>query len=245
MKATRVEDVMSAKVVTVRGDMAFKDLVRAMYEARVSAVPVVDEDGRLVGIVSEADLLRSEDDVRHGGSKVVLLEWYVNPVYLTEIAERMEHLRARDIMTTEVVTVRPDTPVDMAIRVLLKAGVKRLPVIDADGRVIGIVSRRDLLSPFLRSDEDIRDEVVGEVIHRTLWMDPATIRVEVADGVVSLRGRVDRRSEREILEAMIRRVDGVVGIENELTYRIDDRELRVPPPAHPELGWSENWVRAR
>ena len=116
---------------------------------------------------------------------------------------------------------------------------------DAGGRVVGIVSRRDLLDPFLRSDEEIRGEIVEDVLHRTMWMDPATLAVEVTEGVVILRGQVDARSEREILEASVRRVDGVVGVEDEVTYRVDDRELSVPPPAERELGWSENWVRSR
>lgn len=110
--------------------------------------------------------------------------------------------------------------------------------------MIGIISRRDLLRPFLRSDASIRQEITDEVIHRTMWMDPATLDVDVTDGLVTLRGLVERRSEREILAELVRRLDGVVGLNDELTYRTHDREIDAPP-SRSELGWGENWARNR
>ena len=243
MKPTRVGDVMTRTVVTVREDTPFKDLVRVMHEHRVGGVPVLDAQDRLTGIVTEADLLRAEDDTRQPRPRSAFLEWFIHPARLAKIESRADGLRAADVMTKEVITVSPQTQVHDAIRTLLRAGVKRLPVIDTQSRVLGIVSRRDLLSPFLRTDEEIRREVYEEVIRGTMWIDPATISVEVHHGVVTLRGRVERRSETQILVALVRRVAGVVGLRDELTYDIDDRELRLPE-TRSELNWGENWVRA-
>jgi len=121
--------------------------------------------------------------------------------------------------------------------------VKRLPVVDDDARVVGIVSRNDLLSPFLRPDEDIEREVKEDVILKALWIDPSMIRVEVKDGVVHLEGRVETKSVKEILIDVVQRVDGVVGVEaDSLTYDLDDREI-PPPTPRSDLEWGENWIR--
>jgi CBS-domain-containing membrane protein len=115
-------------------------------------------------------------------------------------------------------------------------------VVDQDGRVVGIVSRRDLLEPFLRSDEDIHREIVQEVVVGAMWLDPATIQVQVNRGVVTLSGQVDRKSTKQILAELVRRVDGVVGVEDRVAYVEDDRRISPGPP-HRDLEWGENWVR--
>lgn len=221
MKGVRVTDVMTRQVVTVRQDQPFKDLVLLMHTHRVSGVPVVDGDGRLVGIVSEGDLLSSEAKAREPKPKSLFLEWLLHPKRLQEMEQRSQDVRARDIMVTDVITVRPHTPVEQAIGVLLRRGVKRLPVVDAENRVVGIVSRRDLLSPFLREDDEIRREVREEIIDRTMSIDPATLEVRVHDGVVRLRGQVSRRNTKKIIVELVHRVDGVVGVEDELNYQPD------------------------
>lgn len=146
-------------------------------------------------------------------------------------------------MTTEVVTVEPETPVCEAVIRLLRAGVKRLPVVDSDRRMVGIVSRRDLLEPFLRSDEDLRREIVEDVVLDAMWLDPSTIDVAVDRGVVRLRGEVDLQSTKEILVRVVDQVDGVVGVVDELGYRRTDRGVRPPgpPPGWPSpspRGWT-------
>lgn len=243
MKPTKVEDVMTRAVVSVREDTPFKDLVRVMHENCVSGVPVVDAADRVVGIVTEADLLWAEGETRQRRPRSAFLEWFIHPARLAEIDKHAGDLRAGDVMTKDVVTVASETHVHDAIRTLREAGVKRLPVVDAERRILGIVGRRDLLQQFLRTDEYIHDEVTEEVIHRTMWMDPATIDVDVQRGLVTLHGRVERRSEKAIMAALVRRVDGVVGLREELTYDTDDRKLGLPE-ARSELGWGENWVRA-
>jgi CBS-domain-containing membrane protein len=239
----KVEDVMTAEVVTAQQDTPFKELVRLMHEHRVSGVPVVDGRDKLVGIVTEADLLVAEEaQAAPGGRGRSLLEWFVHPGRLAAVQDRAEDLRARDVMTGDVVSATPGMRVHDAVKALLDAGVKRLPVVDHDGLVVGIVSRRDLLEPFLRSDEDIHREIAQEVVVGTMWLDPATIEVQVNRGVVTLGGQVDRKSTKEILAELVRRVDGVVGVQDRVAYVQDDRSI-PPGPPHRDLEWGENWVR--
>ncbi len=156
---------MTRQVITAQQDTPFKELVRLMHEHRVSGVPVVDGRDKLVGIVTEADLLVAEEgQAAPGGRGRSLLEWFIHPGRLAAVQDRAEDLRARDVMTGDVVAATPGMGVRDAVKVLLDAGVKRLPVVDQDGRVVGIVSRRDLLEPFLRSDEDIHREIAQEVV---------------------------------------------------------------------------------
>jgi CBS domain-containing protein len=236
MKGLRVSDVMTRRVVTVHQGQPFKDLVQLMHDHGVSGVPVVDDDGRLVGIVSEADLLLSDVKGREPKPRSLFLEWLLHPKRLQEMEERAQDARARDVMVKDVISVRPDTPLQEAIRTLLRHGVKRLPVVDSEQRVVGIVSRRDLLSPFLRDDDEIRREIGEDIIARTMWIDPAAIDVEVRQGVVRLRGRLDRRGAKETLVDLVHRVDGVVGVDDELTYQADDRGARPPPFVPPGAG---------
>ncbi len=227
MRITKVQDVMTRDVVTASPEAAFKDLVRLMHERGVSGIPIV-HDGRLVGIVTEADLLGAERAAREPRRRRRFLEWFIDRGLLERVERAARDLRARDLMTREVVTVRPQDPVRLAIRTLLDAGVKRLPVVDEEGRLVGIVSRGDLLRPFLRDDEEIRAEIEGDVIRRGLWSDPWAIHAEIHRGVVRLRGEVEDEEEREILLDVIRRVDGVVGVEDHLTLRAQGGRAHVP-----------------
>jgi CBS domain-containing protein len=230
VKDLRVADVMTRQVVTVHRNDPFKNLVRLMSEHEVSGLPVIDDDRRLIGLVSEADLLRAWEEDRQPRPRSLFLEWFIDRRRLEEIDAAIPDVRAEDVMTREVITAAPETPVEEAIAVLLRHGIRRLPVIDGDKRVVGIASRRDFLSPFLRTDDDLHREVQEEVIYRTMWLDPTSVDVGVRDGVVRLRGTVDRRSTKDIMVELVRRVDGVVGVEDdELAFREDDRR-HVPPP---------------
>ncbi|HXF73376.1 MAG TPA: CBS domain-containing protein [Actinomycetota bacterium] len=135
--------------------------------ARVTGVPVVDDEGRLVRTVTEPDLLLLEEEPPvPRGRRRSFLEWFLRPARFAEVEGRAGGLHAEDVMTKEVVTVGPDTTVREAVRVLLEAGVKRLPVLDEGRRVVGIVSRGDLLGPFLRPDEELEREVREDVVSR-------------------------------------------------------------------------------
>lgn len=239
----KVEDVMTPTVVVVGEDTPFKEVVTVMHEHRVSGVPVLNADKKLVGIVTEADLLAIEEEQlepRPRGRS--FLEWFIHPARMVELERQAEDLRAQDIMTPSVVTTTPETEIPLAAKTMLDAAVKRLPVVDPEGHVLGIVSRADLLLPYLRPDEEIAREITEDVIFRTMWLDPLTIAVKVHEGVVTIRGTVERKSVKEILLELVRRVDGVVGVEEQLSYEMDDREAH-PVGAYSDLGWGENWAR--
>ena len=227
MKRT-VSDVMTRTVVVVNVSAPFKDVVRRMHEYRVSALPVVDDEQRLIGIVSEADLILKEDPELDEGAHLF------EGRHRRQDREKAAGLLAQELMTTPVVTVTPDATLGEAARLMHRKGVKRLPVVEDAGRIVGILSRSDLLKVFLRDDADIEHEVREDVVRRTLWIDPDTVVVSVHDGVVRLEGQLERRSLIPVLERLVTAVEGVVGVEERLSYVVDDT-ASVPEIALP---WS-------
>jgi CBS domain-containing protein len=209
---------MTPEVVVVAPDCGFKHIVDVLADFKVSAVPVVDGDGAVVGVVSEADLLHklelgaSDDHAR-------LFERRSRRTARAKASGET----ARDLMTSPVITVGPDASIAAAARVMEEHGVKRLPVVDtATRQLVGIVARRDLLRRYLRPDADIRREIVEDILTRTMWIDPSEIQVSVAEGLVTLAGRPDRRSTTQIAVRLVRGVDGVVAVHDEMTWRFDD-----------------------
>lgn len=211
-----VGDVMTRTVVVVRGSTPFKEVVCRMQERCVSAVPVVDEDGRTLGVVSEADLILKEDPYLEGESH--LFEGRRHRL------DRNKHgaKTAAELMTRPAVTIAPEAPLGEAARLMSEHAIKRLPVIGGDGRIVGIVSRADLLKIFLRSDAEIARDIRENVIRRTLWIDPDTIRVTVRDGVATLEGQIERRSLILVLVGLAHAVQGVIGVDNRLSFFVDD-----------------------
>ena len=201
-----VRDVMTRGVVAVGRDAAFKDIVRTMQDRKVSAVPVVDGGNRVVGIVSEADLLpkeefRDSDPDRHTQLR-----------RLSDLA-KAGSVTAGELMTSPALTVRADATLAQAAREMARARVKRLPVVDDSGRLEGIVSRADLLKVFLRDDESIAEEVRREIVSYLLPAPASAVRVEVRDGVVTLGGRVRDASLVPVAARLVRAVEGVVDVE--------------------------------
>lgn len=227
MKHT-VADVMTRTVVVVNGSDPFKEVVRRMQEYRVSALPVVDDDGRLVGIVSEADLILKEDPELDEGSRLF------EGRHRRHEREKAAGVVAAELMTGPVVTVPPDAALGDAARLMHRKGIKRLPVVDDDGRIHGILSRSDLLKVFLREDADIEHEVREDVVRRTLWIDPDTVSVAVHDGVVRIEGQIERRSLMSVLERLVTAVEGVVGVEANLSFAVDD----MSPVADLPIPWT-------
>jgi CBS domain-containing protein len=215
MKRT-VADVMTREVVVVHPQTPFKEIVRRMHEARVSALPVLDDDGRLVGIVSEADLILKEDPELDETARLF------EGRHRRSDRQKAAGLFARELMTQPVVTIGPSESLGEAARLMHRRQVKRLPVVDQDGRLVGILARSDLLTVFLREDAEIEREVREDVIRRTLWIDPDTVRVSVREGVVRIEGQLERRSLIPVLERLVSSVDGVVGVELALSYQVDD-----------------------
>jgi CBS-domain-containing membrane protein len=227
-----VQDVMTREVVAVQGPTPFKELVRLLNEHRITALPVLDDAGRIVvGVVSETDLALKE---------VTPLREAHTPVFETA-QHRSEQtkaagLTAADLMTAPAVTVGPDELVAAAARRMHDREVKRLPVVDHSGALVGIVTRADLLKVFLRSDEELRFEVLDQVAGDLLRLPPGTVGVEVDHGLVHLTGRVRLRSQALTLEQVTGAVDGVVAVESRLTWRVDDVDVEPVPPEPAPLG---------
>jgi CBS domain-containing protein len=217
-----VADVMTTQVHVATPSTPFKVLVRVIEENRISAVPIVDPQGMPVGIVSESDLLLKERRTE--------LELEGSPLHLW----RRRHERAKaegviasDLMTSPVVTVSLGTPIAQAARVMQERNVRRLVVVDARGRIAGIVSRSDLLHVFLRTDQDLRDEVVQRLIPAVLPTDGDVVSVEVESNVITLWGEVDRRSDVDVLGRLVGEIDGVVSVINHLSFRWDDARTKA------------------
>ncbi|MGW5640415.1 CBS domain-containing protein, partial [Streptomyces sp. NPDC003832] len=220
MRHDKVASVMTTRVVRAEYGTPFKEVARLLGEHRVSGLPVVDEDGRVIGVVSEADLLTRRAGTADRGKHA----WFGRGRTRAVPAEART---AGRLMTHPAVTVRADDTIVEAARTMTRHGVRRLPVLDEEDRLVGIVSRRDLLSVFLRPDAGIRAAVVDEVLVRALWLSPRAVDVSVTEGVVTLSGQLERRSETELAVAMTRRIDGVVTVVDHLTHRLDDS--RLPP----------------
>ncbi|MET8449725.1 CBS domain-containing protein [Streptomyces sp. NPDC005209] len=201
-----VSDVMTHTVVALRPGAAFKDIVKTMRQWDISALPVVDDDQRVVGVVSEADLLRKEE-VSDGG-----LDAYVDPLRRPDLAKAAA-VSAGELMTTPPVTVPPDATLAQAARTMARGGVKRLPVVDGDGVLKGIVSRSDLLKVFLRDDRGIAEEIRREVVAHLFDGPYDAVEVEVRDGVVTLTGRIRDTALVPVAVRLVRSVEGVVDVD--------------------------------
>ncbi|GGI94502.1 CBS domain-containing protein [Streptomyces brasiliensis] len=201
-----VNDVMTRTVVALHTGAAFKDIVRTMRKWHVSALPVLDEAGRVVGVVSEADLLHKEEV--HDGAPD-----RATPRRGSTDVAKAAAATAGDLMTAPPVTVHAGTPLARAARAMARARVKRLPVVGRDGALVGIVSRSDLLKVFLRDDGDIAEEIRREVVPHLFAAPVEPILVEVSDGVVTLTGRIRDTSLVPVAVRLIRAVEGVVDVD--------------------------------
>jgi CBS domain-containing protein len=245
VKGLTVGEVMTTSVVSVREETPFKELARLMRDNDISGLPVVDESGCLVGIVTEADLLEVVGEptgVKKRHTQLGrLLDRLVS--HTPEVIDRSAaQISARSLMTKEVITTRPDTPVREAARNIVESGVKRLPVVDDKDRVVGIVSRQDLLRPYLRDDDRIREEVLENITKRILWIDPETIKVLVEQGVVKLHGVVAKKSQKDILIELTQRVDGVVEVDDHIRAVENDRDSE-PEWMRKESAQAEPWAK--
>jgi CBS-domain-containing membrane protein len=206
-----VKDVMTTQVVAVGMAASFKEMVVKMRKSQVSALPVIDGEGRVIGVVSEADMLNKQADLDTGPETLSSL------LRFTE-REKAAGVTAAELMTTPPVTIGPGAPVAEAARLMRDRRVKRLPVINDTGLLIGIISRADVLCVFARPDADIRREANEEVIAETFLADSPSAAVAVQDGIVTLIGRTDTGQLARALVMAIRQIDGVVAVRDELGY---------------------------
>jgi CBS domain-containing protein len=207
---TTVKDVMTTRVIWVTKDATFREMAAALREHRVSAFPVVDDDRKVIGVVSEADMLNKE----------ALID---EPGVISGILHHRDQVKARgvtagDLMTTAVVAVRPDDTVERAAKLMYDRAVKRLPVTDESGRLVGIISRADVLSVFDRTDAAIGHEITRDVLLGEFMVDPLAFQVTVIDGIVTLAGRPETTETGHQIVWRVRHVPGVVAVRDRLNY---------------------------
>lgn len=208
---TLVQDVMTTRVISVTEGAGYKDIVTLLRRHRVSAVPVLDAAGRVTGVVSEADLLMKQ-------TAPALPVGAVRLAWRLRERSKASACTAAELMTSPAVSVRADADVAKAARLMRDRNVRRLPVTGADGRLVGIVSRTDVLSVYERPDEQIRDEITTCVIAGRLLLDPLDFDVTVTSGIVTIAGRVESGAVALSLLAAIRNVEGAVAVRDRLTY---------------------------
>ena len=216
METTLVRDVMTEPVVVARPETGYKEIVEVMTRFGVSALPVIDDECRILGVVSEADLLHK-------------IEFAAEEPHARLFERRRRAAKkkaagdtAAELMTSPAITIGADAPARVAARLIEREQVKRLPVVNDAGCVVGIVARRDLLRIYTRPDATIQRDVVNQVIRRTLLLEPSEIEASVTDGIVTLSGTTDRRSTAEIAARLTHAVDGVVDVIDNLTWEYDD-----------------------
>jgi len=216
----KVEDVMTRSVVTVHEDAPFHEIVEKLLAHDISGMPVVDDHGRVIGVVSESDLLAKEAFPRgHGRSPLAKL--FVGTAEDEVQRDKALGLTASEIMTSRVVKTDPDEGLPAAARRMLEEGVKRMPVIRS-GRLLGIITRHDVLRVFATSDADLARSV-AEFLRRCMYVPPDhIIQTEASGGIVHLEGTVQYESDIRVVTSLVAALDGVVGVDSHLLYRMAD-----------------------
>ncbi|HVV29369.1 MAG TPA: CBS domain-containing protein [Mycobacteriales bacterium] len=214
MRTLTVGAVMTSELCTVPPDAEFKDIARLLARERISAVPVVDDDGTIAGVVSEADLLPAEEFAGAARPRMpgprTRRHWH-----------KAGARHARDLMTSPAQTVDIRTPLADVARRLLDDDVRRLFVVD-DGKLAGVIARRDVVGVFLREDAELRAEIEAEVFRRALMTEPGRYSVTVVNGDVTLLGRLERKSSVTAAGELTALVPGVLSVCNRLDYVWDD-----------------------
>jgi CBS-domain-containing membrane protein len=221
-----VKDVMTRDVISIDESATFRHIVDTLTSRRISAVPVVDADRRLVGIVSESDLLAKVVTAGDPHARIA------GPWRMRSVTRRKSNAdTASGLMTSPVVTTTPYTSVVQAARVSAAELVRRMPVVDESGRLVGIVTRSDLLSVFDRSDDDIRTHIIEDLLRGRFCVNPQSVEVKVEQGVVTLYGEVETESLVRLVVNAARSTLGVVSVHNRLGYRVADQSS--PPVTGP------------
>jgi CBS domain-containing protein len=231
----KVSQLMTPEVITIGRDAPLKEAARRMIEAGVSGLVVTDDHGALEGVITEADFVKAESK-RRADRRARLLRWLSREESAMPDTERL----VGDVMTSDVITLDFAADHAEAARLMRKAGVKRIPIVDEAGRLVGILSRSDILRAFARADADIVAEIQDHVMGDVLWIDPKRVNIRCIEGNVVMSGRLETRSDVTLLEALAARVDGVVSMASHIEWEIDNSKLQMvpPPPGVPRRG---NW----
>ncbi|WP_371613951.1 CBS domain-containing protein [Streptomyces sp. NBC_00454] len=207
MKHLKVANLMTDEVVSVAPGTGFKDVAKLLAQYDISGVPVLDDEDRVVGVVSQTDLLAHTVSGSHPSE---------------QSPPAPGPPTAGEVMSAPAVTVHAEETVADAARLMTRRGIERLPVVDVEDRLVGIVTRRDLLRLFLRPDSEMRRRITDEVLTEVLGVPAGDVDVHVVDGIVTLEGRVERRSQLPALLGLVEQLDGVVAVASRITARTDD-----------------------
>lgn len=227
----KVRELMTTDVITVGPEMPLKEAARRMIAARVSGLPVTDDSGALVGIVSEGDFVNAESG-RRANTKPRLLRLFIGDDDTPTLSRTIG-----EIMTKDVVTITPEADHTAAARLMKTANVKRIPVLSDDWTLVGLISRSDILRAFARSDEDIVREATDYVMQKVMWIDPRKVEVICDDGNLSLSGHLETRGDAQLLVELVKRLDGVVSVHDALTWQVDNTKLEMVTPTPNRPNW--------
>ena len=223
----KVEELMTRDPVAVGPDTPLKDVATILLEHGISGVPVIGERREVLGVVSEADIVAKEAGPDPEERRLVA--WLLGGRHVDE--KKLAARTAADAMTSPAVTIKARRSVPAAARLMTDEGIKRLPVVDADGALIGIVTRTDLVRAFARTDQEIEREI-RELVLRTLWIEEPGLYLHVERGEVRLGGKIQRRADAELLASFAALVPGVVAVHSTLRWAWDDtRPTRERPGA--------------
>ena len=214
----KVEQLMQINVVSVVPAASLKDVAAALVKNRISGMPVCDEEDHVVGVISEGDILYKERGriERSGGP----LAWLVEGTPYAEITKSWA-TTAGEAMTAPAITITPGRAAAEAARLMIEKGVNRLVVVDRDERLVGIVSRADLVRAFTRSDVEIIEEIRNDVLRRVLWVEPEKVKIIVRQGEVELTGELETSADAAVLVSLVEKIPGVVSVRSTVTHRFD------------------------
>jgi CBS-domain-containing membrane protein len=220
-----VADVMRDQVVAVREKARFAEIAAAMRRFQLSSLPVIDSQERVIGLISDDDLLLGGETRDRGPGRSGLIGRFLRGWARSDSHGRL----ATELMSSPAVTVTEATPAREAARQMYRCRIHQLPVVDATtGRLTGIITRSDLLAVYERPDEDIRREILHDIIEHTLRIPSGRFAVTVVGGTVTIQGRLERRTAAIRLAEAIAHLDGVITVIDHLTYELDDTITKTP-----------------
>jgi len=210
----KVRDLMSVEVLTTTPEAPLKEAAALLAERRISGVPVVDGNGAVVGVLSEADIL-----VKTGGAlpRSGLLGWLLEPDF--DLQDKIGARTVGEAMSAPAVTITPGRQVHDAAALMIAESVNRLPVVE-DGALVGILTRADVVCAFTRTDAEIAGEIREEILRRTLWLEPGAVSMDVVEGAVQIEGEVETEADAELLPVFVARVPGVVSVRANVRARV-------------------------
>ncbi len=216
----KVSELMTENVLTIGPEAPIKEVAKILVANRISGLPVCDIEGGVLGVISEGDILYKEHDPAEGHMGGPL-GWIIDGTPDYKAYAKAKALTARMAMTSPAVTIAPYESVSQAARIMCERHVNRLPVVQNE-KLVGIVTRADLVRAFTRTDAELEQELKRDVLQRTMWIDPGKVEIEVRNGVAALSGRLHTRSDVELLNKLAARVPGVVAVESTVEWDVDE-----------------------